>query len=85
MTTAIVLQHIEELTALQAAIKARIVPAIARNLGLLDAVKHLSTDEIVSVYVLPLFDELSGRFDLVMSPCITALSQKVCQKLNDNL
>lgn len=78
MTTAIVLGHIEELTSLQTAIDSKIIPILAANLSKLPAVAHLTPYTIAEIYIRPLFDEdLSIRFDLVMQPCIAALSQKV--------
>jgi hypothetical protein len=78
MTTAIVLRNIEELTRLQTVIHAKIIPQIASNLTLQPAVAHLDQATIAKIYVAPLFDEeIAVRFDLVMQPCIAALSQKV--------
>lgn len=41
MTTAIVLKHIEELSALQQAIKIRVVPLIANKLAMQPKISHL--------------------------------------------
>jgi hypothetical protein len=78
-----ILYILEDLNQLKRGIEDSLMPLICQRIR--ESSPELSEEEIYRGYLSSLLQDLSQRFDHLMAPCLSSLSQRLSQRLLDNL
>jgi len=78
-----ILYILEDLNQLKKGVEGQIMTKIAKRIR--ESAPELTEQQVYDGYLNNLIGELSLRFDHLMEPCLTSLSQRLSQRLLDNL